>query len=204
MKYSGVYWNLLHKSFENVLTQKYDRAFARNLLKDAKRNNKKFILDFPDIGADNPLKDMFYLGCIFISIWKTADGVISVDSMKTIVISVLEKFRGLFGLVNLNKKWAKNRLYSEGEKFLAWQERNTGKYQLEWKAKIEQKEKGYAYTFLRCPFHEFCTQQGYAEILPVLCSMDFLLIEMMHGKLYREFTCGTGDYCDFWICGDKE
>ena len=41
--------------------------------------------------------------------------------------------------------------------------------------------------------------------MPLLCDLDHVMIHLQHGVLYREQTIAAGgEYCDYFIFGDKE
>ena len=47
-------------------------------------------------------------------------------------------------------------------------------------------------------------EDGYQEINPVLCNIDYITMSMMHSRLIREHTVAEGaGICDYWTVGDK-
>ncbi|WP_242830913.1 L-2-amino-thiazoline-4-carboxylic acid hydrolase [Butyrivibrio fibrisolvens] len=63
---------------------------------------------------------------------------------------------------------------------------------------------GSYYHFTRCPLEKFARGNGYLEVLPVCCEIDYLSTEASHGVLHRDYTLATGGHiCDYWIVPDK-
>ena len=60
------------------------------------------------------------------------------------------------------------------------------------------------YEFTACPAAEFAKQYGLTEIMPALCNVDYVSMELIHAKLVRTTTCANGCKCDCAICGDKD
>lgn len=60
------------------------------------------------------------------------------------------------------------------------------------------------YRFTACPVAEFAREHELLDILPALCNADYAAMELIHAKLVRTTTLGTGDYCDYTICGDRD
>ena len=60
------------------------------------------------------------------------------------------------------------------------------------------------YEFTACPAAEFAKQYGLTEIMPALCNVDYVSMELIHAKLVRTTTCANGCKCDYAICGDKD
>ena len=51
---------------------------------------------------------------------------------------------------------------------------------------------------------KFVRENGYLEVLPVCCDIDYLSAEASHGVLHRDYTLATvGHICDYWIVPDK-
>lgn len=70
----------------------------------------------------------------------------------------------------------------------------------------ESKNKeGFYYYFTKCPINTFAKEQGYLDILPIICDTDFKTAKFMHANLYRESTLAKGGkICDYLYIGDKK
>ncbi len=60
------------------------------------------------------------------------------------------------------------------------------------------------YEFTACPAAEFAKQFGLTEILPALCSVDYVSMELIRARLVRTTTCVEGSRCDYAIYGDED
>lgn len=60
------------------------------------------------------------------------------------------------------------------------------------------------YVFTACPAAEFAKQFGFTDIMPALCNVDYVSMELLHAKLVRTGTCANGCLCDYAICGDRD
>ena len=46
---------------------------------------------------------------------------------------------------------------------------------------------------------------GVAELMPLFCELDSVMITLQHGVLHRSQTIASGgDYCDYYIIGSRE
>lgn len=60
------------------------------------------------------------------------------------------------------------------------------------------------YEFTACPAAEFAKKHGLEEIMPALCNVDYVSMELIHARLVRTTTCVEGCRCDYTICGDED
>ena len=61
------------------------------------------------------------------------------------------------------------------------------------------------YRITRCPICAYTKKLGVFELMPLFCELDEVMIKLQHGVLHRKETIAKGgDYCDFFILGDKE
>ena len=55
-----------------------------------------------------------------------------------------------------------------------------------------------------CLFNTFARREGYLDVLPVMCDIDYLSAKLMHFNLNRKYTLASGgEVCDYWFIGDK-
>ena len=66
------------------------------------------------------------------------------------------------------------------------------------------KEQPLTYHFTSCPTAEFARENGFTDILPALCNVDYACMECIHMKLIRTKTLGFADCCDYRIVGDQD
>ena len=68
-------------------------------------------------------------------------------------------------------------------------------------------EDGYDFSYhnLVCPLACFAKQNGYADYMPYLCNLDYVLFGILGAPLFREHTCMEPDgFCDFKLKADAE
>ena len=68
MKYKGFYFLLFKGSMKKVLIEKYDKAYASEIIKKSKIIYRKLIEEADDIGNDNPMayNEMFALALLLL------------------------------------------------------------------------------------------------------------------------------------------
>ena len=60
------------------------------------------------------------------------------------------------------------------------------------------------YRITRCPICAYAEKLGVRELMPLFCELNEVMITLQHGVLHRQQTiAGGGDYCDYFITGDK-
>ena len=61
------------------------------------------------------------------------------------------------------------------------------------------------YRITRCPICVYAKKLGVAELMPLFCELDSVMIALQHGVLHRSQTIASGgDYCDYYITGSRE
>ncbi|MBS4872107.1 MAG: L-2-amino-thiazoline-4-carboxylic acid hydrolase, partial [Peptoniphilus sp. oral taxon 375] len=61
------------------------------------------------------------------------------------------------------------------------------------------------YRITRCPICTYTKKLGVAELMPLFCELDELMISLQHGVLHRKNTIANGGVCcDYFITGDRE
>ena len=61
------------------------------------------------------------------------------------------------------------------------------------------------YRITRCPICSYAESLGVQELMPPFCELDKVMITLQHGVLHRRQTIAAGgQYCDYFITGDKE
>ena len=57
----------------------------------------------------------------------------------------------------------------------------------------------------RCPICSYARNLGVSELMPLFCELDEVMITLQHGVLHRRQTLANGgEYCDYFITGNKE
>jgi hypothetical protein len=170
------------------------------------RQQYKILLkQFPDVGK-HTLTDMVYMGIVFLAIWLGTDQIFLTEELTEIFGEILGRLKWFFGIIDLNRMWAKKKLERETNAYMKWLAEKGATYSNKWEGYVDSNthDKGICYVFTKCPIHDFCKGNGYLEALPALCAQDYPMYGMMHGVLKRDQTLANGTCCDFWIYGNEE
>ena len=161
-----------------------------------------------DIGKDNPMASNLYEGLIFLALWDASDRKISVEELRTISEEMMSfpllKAMGL--MINANKKSGMARIAEMMHKDAAWLEAHPQYKAYSWDFHFDETkhQDGFYYHFTQCPLNTFARKEGYLEVLPIMCDIDYKTAALMHAKLHRDHTlAGGGEVCDYWFVGDK-
>ena len=205
MKQNGMYWMIFSGNIKRVLINRYGKEYTKAIMPKIKQQYNTLLEQFPDVGK-HTLTDMVYMGVVFLALWLGTDKMFSTEELTEIITEILRRLKYFFGIVNLNKSWAKKKLNRETKAYMEWIEKEGANYPSKWEGYIDSEthNKGIYYVFTKCPIHDFCKEHGYLEALPALCAQDYPMYDMMNGVLKRTQTLTSGTCCDFWIYGNKE
>lgn len=208
MEYTDKYWKMLVPYIRKSLNKRYGKEYTKDIIIKTDKEYREMLQRADDIGSDNPMASNTYECLIFLALWKSADGKISVDDLREITKDVLAMpFLKLMGLyINGNKKSGLKRIRAMMEKNADWLEKHPQYKNASWDFNFDEtKHKdGFYYHFTQCPLNTFARKEGYLEVLPVMCDIDYITAKLMHFTLHREQTlAGGGDVCDYWFVGDK-
>ncbi len=208
MEYTGKYWKMIIPLAKKSLVKRYGKEYTGSLIKKADEVYRDMLNRADDIGKDNPMASNTYECLIFLAIWKAADGRISVDELRAITVEVMSapplKLMGF--IINANKQRGLNKLRSMMVRDAEWLEQHPQYKEYSWDFHFDddKHEDGFCYHFTKCPLNTFARKEGYLEVLPVMCDIDFLTAKLMHANLHREHTLASGgEVCDYWFVGDK-
>ena len=54
------------------------------------------------------------------------------------------------------------------------------------------------YRITRCPICSYAEKLGVSELMPLFCELDEVMISL------QQTLAGGGEYCDYFITGDRE
>lgn len=208
MKYNSFYFLLFKGQMKKVLIEKYDKAYASEIIRKSKKIYRKLIEEADDIGKDNPMayNEMFALA--FIAPYIASEKNIPPEAIQEMMRQSLYSVKWYFSLVNLNTKRGKEANKKIILKYYKWYTEEKEKlYPTSFKVDFEGQpyEGACYYRITRCPICAYTKKLGVDELMPLLCELDELMISLQHGVLHRKETIAKGgDYCDYFIVGDKE
>ena len=208
MKYKGFYFLLFKGPMKKVLIEKYDKAYASEIIKKSKIIYRKLIEEADDIGNDNPMayNEMFALA--FVTPYIASEKKIPPEIIQEMMRQSLYYVKWYFSLINLNTKRGKELNKKNILKYYKWYtEEKEQLYPTSFKVDFEGQpyEGACYYRITRCPICIYTKKLNVFELMPLFCELDDLMISLQHGVLHRKETIAKGgDYCDYFIVGDKE
>ncbi len=114
---------------------------------------------------------------------------------------VLPAFRRLSKFVDCNKPFWRALMYKAFRRAKAacdqW-------HDYEMTVAPYEKDRPIYYEFTACPAAEFALKHRLGEIMPALCNVDYVSMELIHARLVRKTTCANGCRCDYTVCGNRD
>lgn len=116
MKYNGFYFWLFSKPMKQVLTEKYDRAYADSLMKKSKQAYRQLVEAADDIGDDNPMAYNELFALAFVAPYIASDKAVPPETIQEMMRRALYHIKWYFGRTDLNteKGKAENKKASPG------------------------------------------------------------------------------------------
>jgi hypothetical protein len=208
MKYKGTYLKLFSIMLKKYLKEQYGSDVTKKALKGSKKIYREMLEKVDDIGADNPMASNIYSCFVFLAIWKAAEGAIDVESLRIVIKKFMKSpiVSKIMGGTDLNRPEDMQKAKDKFHAMQAWADAHPQYKDKTWDFNFDEtKHKdGSYYHFTHCPLEKFARENGYLEVLPVCCEIDYLSTEASHGVLHRDYTLATGgSICDYWIVPDK-
>ena len=208
MKYNGFYYTLFAPVMKKVAREKYGKEYANEIMKKSKKVYKQIVADAPDVGDDNPMAYNELFALAFLAPYIASDKKIPPEVIQEMMKRGLYHVKWFFSRTDLNTDKGKMENKKNILKYVKWYTpEEEAKYPTSFKVDfVGQPHEGACYyRITRCPICHYCEKLGVSEIMPLLCSLDAVMINLQHGVLHREHTLAEGgDYCDYYITGDKE
>lgn len=208
MKYNGFYFALFSKPMKKVLTEKYNREYACMIMKQSKAVYRKLVDEADDIGADNPMAYNELFALAFVAPYLASKKEIPPETIQLMMERSLYYIKWYFSSTDLNTDKGKNINKKNIMKYVKWYTpEKEAKYPTSFKVDFvgQPHENACYYRITRCPICAYCKKIGAEEVMPLLCELDQVMISLQHGVLHREQTiAGGGDYCDYYIIGNRE
>lgn len=190
-------YGFLPKAFSFVLTDMVKKDMqSSETIRDIKKEYRNIVERADDIGSGNMLFSAYLLAAYFIAMCRKTDFTpeenrdIMQEGMKN--SKLLKLFMGNAKGYFSEKKMEKRRKWSA--------ETHEKKYRNDWVVDVIEKgddfEFGLDYT--ECGVCKLCRDEGCPELAEYLCSLDFMLVEVVGVRLKRTMTLAEGkEKCDF-------
>lgn len=208
MKYNGIYFLLFRGTMKKVIRENYGKQFAEQTMHRSKKFYKKLVADMDEIGKGNPMGFNALFALAFVAPYLACDKKITPETVQEMMKRSLYHVKFYFSAVDLNTDKGKSSNKKSIIKYVSWYTpEKENQYPSSFKVDFEGQpyEGACYYRITRCPICTYCKKIGAEELMPLLCQLDEVMISLQHGVLHRKQTIAAGgDYCDYYITGDKE
>ena len=208
MKYNGFYFWMFKGSMKKVLTEKYGKQYASEIMKKSKRIYRELVEQADDIGDDNPMAYNELFALSFVAPYVASDKNIPPETVQEMMRRALYHIKWYFAKTDLNTDKGKAENKESIVKYVKWYTpEKEAQYPTSFKVDfVGQPHEGACYyRITRCPICAYADKLGVRELMPLFCELDKVMITLQHGVLHREHTLADGgEYCDYYITGNKE
>ena len=193
---------------KKVIAEEFGRDYAAEVMKKSKLIYRQIVADAEDIGDDNPMAYNELFALAFVAPYLASGKKISPKTVQEMMRRALYSVKWYFSMVNLNTEKGKAANKKSIMAYVKWYTPEKEK-QFPTSFKVDfvgqPHEKACYYRITRCPICAACEKLGVSELMPLLCELDAVMINLQHGVLHREQTLANGGaYCDYYITGNQE
>lgn len=201
-----MYFSLMSLFLKKPMIEKFGKNKTKKSLKKARSLYKQMLEKTDDIGANNPMSGNIYLGYVFMAVCRA--GNFNVDDFKEIIVKFTDNklINRVISKLDLNNPKDMGKLTRQMYKIKEWADNHEKYKDKTWDFNFDKNlhKDGLYYYFTRCPMEKFARENGYLDLLPLCCGLDYILIEKRKAVLHRQQTLATdGEICDYWIVGNK-
>ena len=193
---------------KQVLAEKYGKQYAAEIMKKSHKVYKELVAQADDIGDGNPMAYNELFALAFVAPYVASEKKIPPETVQEMMRRALYHIKWYFSRTDLNTAKGKAENKKSVVKYAAWYTpENEKQYPTSFKVDFEGQPYDGAcyYRITRCPICAYADKLGVRELMPLFCELDEVMITLQHGVLHRQHTLANGgDYCDYFITGDKE
>ena len=168
----------------------------KNIRKDIKQEYKEIMTRAKDIGQDNTLLSSYIL-CAFFIAMNRKDGFSAKENIDILEnrmrnSKLIKAFMGDSKSYFSDKKMQNRREWSKNS--------YEKKYENDWVVDFIEKtdEFDFGYDYRECGCCKLCRDENCPELAKYLCTLDYMLVDIMGIHLDRTMTLADGyDKCDF-------
>ena len=208
MKYNGFYFWMFKGSMKQVPAEKYNKAYAAQIMKQSRQVYRQLVEQADDIGDDNPMAYNELFALAFVAPYIASGKKILPETVQEMMRRSLYHIRWYFARTDLNTARGKAENKKSIVKYVRWYTPEKARqyptsFQVDF---VGQPYEGACYyRITRCPICSYAESLGVQELMPPFCELDKVMITLQHGVLHRRQTIAAGgQYCDYFITGDKE
>ena len=208
MKYNGFYFWMFKGSMKQVPAEKYNKAYAAQIMKQSRQVYRQLVEQADDIGDDNPMAYNELFALAFVAPYIASGKKIPPETVQEMMRRSLYHIRWYFAKTDLNTARGKAENKKSSVKYVRWYTPEKAR-QYPTSLQVDFVGQPYEgacyYRITRCPICSYAESLGVQELMPPFCELDKVMITLQHGVLHRRQTIAAGgQYCDYFITGDKE
>ena len=208
MTYNGFYFRLFSRPMKRVLAEKYGPQYARGIMKKSKAVYRRLVEGADDLGKGNPMAYNALFALAFVAPYVASEKRLPPETVQEMMRRALYSVKWYFSRTDLNTEKGKAENKKSITKYVKWYTPEREKqYPTSFKVDfVGQPHEGACYyRITRCPICAYAKKLGVAELMPLFCELDSVMIALQHGVLHRNQTIASGgDYCDYYITGSRE
>lgn len=205
MKYTyceKLMWFAMNGTIFKLLKEKMPDSDNKQWKKKSKERYKEIIFMLDDIGdmMKNPLRVSLSGGALWVAVYESAPKKMSEELFSEMVTETMnapiikKAFGGKnpFSLDYQKKKVEKDKIAN-----------SMSSSPFNWNTETipGRDDNEYTTIYHQCGLCELGRKLGHSELIPYMCQMDYISVDMMGGVLHRTKTLATGgDCCDFYVC----
>lgn len=208
MKYNGFYFWMFKGSMKQVPAEKYSRAYAEQIMKQSRQVYRQLVEQADDIGDDNPMAYNELFALAFVAPYIASGKKTPPETVQEMMRRSLYHIRWYFAKTDLNTARGKAENKKSIAKYVRWYTPEKARqyptsFQVDF---VGQPYEGACYyRITRRPICNYAESLGVQELMPLFCELDKVMITLQHSVLHRRQTIAAGgEYCDYFITGDKE
>ena len=194
-------WTAMNGTIMKFLAMELPACDMQSLKTKFRNQYRKIRSGVEDIGpiTKNPLRICLTGGVIWLAAYEACEGKMDEEMFSRMITDTMKSplFQKAFG--------AKGPFVSEKQrkKVVAFQTANgISDSEYNWYTDYTpgRDETEYFCTYRKCGLCTLGRKYGHPELIPYMCQMDYISIDMMGAILYRTQTLATGgDCCDFHV-----
>ena len=193
---------------KRVLAEKYGSQYARGIMKKRKAVYRRLVEEADDLGKGNPMAYNALFALAFVAPYVASEKRLPPETVQEMMRRALYSVKWYFSRTDLNTEKGKAENKKSITKYVKWYTPEREKqYPTSFKVDfVGQPHEGACYyRITRCPICAYAKKLGVAELMPLFCELDSVMIALQHGVLHRNQTIASGgDYCDYYITGSRE
>ena len=208
MKYNGFYFWMFRSPMKKLLTERYGKTYAAEIMQKSKTVYRELVEGADDIGDGNPMAYNELFALAFVAPYVASGKKIPPETVQEMMRRSLCHIRWYFARTDLNTARGKAENKKSVVKYAKWYTpEREAKYPTSFKVDFvgQPYEGACYYRITRCPICAYAEKLGVSELMPLFCQLDEVRIGLQHGVLHRQQTLAEGGaYCDYFITGDRE